>query len=190
MSGNRVQLRIAPWILLCAAAALGLAASPQSKPKAPAKAPMADPAVIDQQGFRELLERHRGEPLVVTFWATWCEPCREGYPMLNELARQYAPQGLVVLGISLDEDSEITLVRHFLARYKPAFPNYRKRPGNEEAFAHAVNPKWNGAIPATFFYSRDARQQALLVGEHTRAEFERAIRAVLEAGAKNGSPAR
>ncbi len=189
MSGNRAPLRIAPRILLCAAAALGLAAAPQSKPKAPAKAPVADPAVIDQQGFRELLERYRGKPVVVSFWATWCEPCREEYPMLNELARQYAPQGLVVLGISLDEDSEITLVRHFLARYKPVFPNYRKRPGSEEAFAHGVNPKWNGAIPATFFYSRDARQQTQLIGEHTRAEFERAFRAVLEAGAKSGLPA-
>lgn len=108
--------------------------------------------------------------------------------MLNELARQYTPQGLVVLGISLDEDAEITLVRHFLARYKPVFPNYRIRPGNAEEFANAVDPKWRGAIPATFFYSRDGRELGQLIGEHSRAEFERAIRAVLGTATPSGSP--
>ncbi len=184
---RRIPLTV-PLVLLCTAAALCLAAPPQTKPKAPAKAPAADPAVIDLKGFRALIERHRGQPLVVSFWATWCEPCRDEYPMLNELARQYAPQGLVVLGISLDEDAEITLVRHFLARNKPVFSNYRKRPGNQEEFVNAVNPKWSGAIPATFFYSRDGRELTHLVGEHTRAEFERAIRAVLETVTQSGPP--
>ena len=190
MSRHHAPTRTGFFLLLCAAASLCLAAPPpQSKPKAPAQARVADPAVIDQQGFRALLERHRGKPLLVNFWATWCEPCREEYPRLNELARQYAPQGLVVLGISLDEDAEITLVRSFLARYTPVFPNYRKRPGNEEAFINSVDPKWSGAIPATFFYARDGRQLARLVGEHSRAEFERAIRAVLETGTKSGPSA-
>jgi thiol-disulfide isomerase/thioredoxin len=144
--------------------------------------------VVDLKGFRALLERNRGRPLVVTFWATWCEPCRDEYPMLNELVRQYLPQGLVVLGISLDEDAEITLVHHFLARNKPVFPNYRLGPGNPEEFANAVDPKWRGAIPATFFYSRDGRELAQLIGEHTRAEYERAIRVVLGAATPSGSP--
>ena len=107
------------WLLLlCAAAALGYAAVPQQKPeaKSPAAAPPADPALIDRQGYRDLLARYRGKPLVVNFWATWCEPCRDEYPALNELARKYAPQGLVVIGISLDDDGEITLVRHFWPR--------------------------------------------------------------------------
>jgi thiol-disulfide isomerase/thioredoxin len=187
-----VKLRCRPLtlslVLLWAAAALSQAGLPQTKPKAPAKAPAADPPVVDLKGFRAILDRHRGRPLVVSFWATWCEPCRDEYPLLNELARQYTPQGLVVLGISLDEDAEITLVRHFLARYKPVFPNYRIRPGNEEEFAKVVDPKWRGAIPATFFYSRDGRELAQLIGEHPRAEFERAIRAVLGTATPSGSP--
>ena len=188
MSGRRAPSRIASWILFCAAASHCLAAPPQSKTKSPAKTPAADPAVIDQQGFRELLKRYRGKPLLVNFWATWCQPCHEEYPMINELARQYAPQGLVVLGISFDEDAEITLVRHFLARHKPVFLNYRKRPGNEEAFLKAVHPKWSGTLPATFFFSRDGRERTHLTGPHSRAEFENAIRAVLETGAGTDSP--
>ncbi len=175
MARLRARWRVATLIFLCAAFSL-CPAAPQSKPKTPA----ADPALIDQKGFRELLERYRGKPLLVNFWATWCQPCHEEYPMINELARQYAPQGLVVLGISFDEDAEINLVRHFLERNKPIFRNYRKRPGEETAFAHSVNPKWNGTIPATFFYARDGRELAHFVGTRSRAEFEKNIREVLE----------
>ncbi len=183
-------LRGAFVILLCAAAGLCLVAlssaaiAQESKPKAPARSPIAAPSVIDLQGLRDLLSRYRGRPLMVNFWATWCEPCRDEYPIVVELARQYAPQGLAVVGISLDEDADIVLVRHFLARNRPGFPNYRKRPGNEEAFINGVDPKWSGAIPATFFHSRDGRQVAHLFGEHTREEFERAIRALLEPDTK------
>ncbi len=177
--------RIACFGFLCAAASLCLAAPQQSKTKAPSKSPAADPALIDQQGLRELLERSRGKPLLVNFWATWCQPCPVEYPMINELAQQCAPQGLAVLGISFDEDAEITLVRHFLAKHHPVFANYRKRPGNEVAFARSVNPKWTGAIPATFFYARDGRQVGALIGEQSREDFEKAIRALLDSAPKS-----
>jgi len=178
--------RIACFGLLCAAASLCMAAPQQSKIKTPAKSPVGDPALIDQQGFRELLQRSRGKPLLLNFWATWCQPCHTEYPMINELARQFAPQGLLVLGISFDEDEEMTLVRHFLAKHHPAFANYRKRPGNEVAFAHSVSPKWNGTIPATFFYARDGRQVGMLIGEHSREDFEKAIRALLDSSPTRG----
>ena len=172
--------RIACVLMFCAVASVCLAAPQrQSRQKAPAKAPAADPSLIDAQGFRELLERHRGKPLLVNFWATWCPPCHEEYPMVNELARQYVPRGLVVLGISLDEDAEINLVRRFLARHKPVFPNYREKPGDQVAFARAVSPKWKGTIPATFFYSRDGREVARRLGG-SREEFERIIQAMIE----------
>jgi len=43
-----------------------------------------------------LVQQHRGKPLLIHFWATMCEPCRDEYPMLNELATGYAPTGLRV----------------------------------------------------------------------------------------------
>src|SRR5205814_8738467 len=84
--------------------------------------------------YQKLVEKYHGEPLLVTFWATWCEPCRDEYPMLNELAKQYAPQGLKVVGVSMDDDGDLILMRRFLARYKPVFPNYRKKAGGEADF--------------------------------------------------------
>lgn len=168
----RKRSGIAVLSLLAAAAVLG----------APKAEPPRDPKVIDAQGYQKVLEQYRGKPLVVTFWATWCEPCRDEYPMLNELAKLYAPQGLKVVGISLDDDGDLILMRRFLARYKPVFPNYRKKAGGEAEFRDAVMPGWSGAIPASFFYAKDGRQIGHLLGEGKRETYEAAIRGLLVAG--------
>jgi thiol-disulfide isomerase/thioredoxin len=141
-----------------------------------------DPKIIDAQGYQQLVEQYRGKPLLVTFWATWCEPCRDEYPMLNELAKAYAQQGLHVVGVNLDDDGDLILMRRFIARYKPVFPNYRKKKGGEADFTQAVLPGWNGAIPASVFYAKDGRQIGHLVGENNRDTYEAAIRMVLSSG--------
>jgi thiol-disulfide isomerase/thioredoxin len=138
-----------------------------------------DPELIDAQGYQKLVQQYKGKPLLVTFWATWCEPCRDEYPMLNELAKQYAPQGLKVVGVDLDQDGDLILMRRFLARYKPIFPNYRKKQGGEDAFVQAVLPGWNGSIPASVFYAKDGTQIGNFVGAGTREKYDAAIRMLL-----------
>jgi thiol-disulfide isomerase/thioredoxin len=142
-------------------------------------APPKDPPLIDAEGYQKILQQHKGQPLLVTFWATWCEPCRDEYPMLNDLAKQYAPQGLKVIGINLDQDGDIVLMRRFLARYKPVFPNYRKTKGEEAAFSNAVMPGWNGSLPASFFYAKDGSQIGHQVGATDRETYDAAIRTLL-----------
>lgn len=173
--------RLTTWTLALVVAAGALAAqSPAPKSGKKAAAPTADPEIIDQAGYASVLSKHRGKPVMVNFWATWCEPCREELPMVSELAEKYAPQGLVVFGVSLDDDGEIELVRRFLARVQPVFPNYRKKPGYEEPFINSIDRKWTGAIPATFFYDPSGRQVTKLVGEHRREKFEAAIQDLLK----------
>jgi cytochrome c biogenesis protein CcmG/thiol:disulfide interchange protein DsbE len=53
----------------------------------------------------------RGKVVIVTFWATWCGPCREELPLLSRYAHEHAQQGLVVLGFSLDEPDQLNQVR-------------------------------------------------------------------------------
>jgi thiol-disulfide isomerase/thioredoxin len=165
-----MKLRIALAGLLVIAG-LALAAGQTPAPK--------DPELIDMQGYQKLLQQYKGKPLLVTFWATWCEPCRDEYPMLNELAKQYAPQGLKVVGVSLDQDGDLILMRRFLARYKPIFPNYRKKKGQEDAFVQAVLPGWNGSIPASVFYAKDGQQVGHFVGAGDHDTYEAAIKTLL-----------
>ena len=165
-----MKLRIVLAVLVAiagAAAAVAQTAAPK------------DPPLIDMQGYQKLLQQYKGKPLLINFWATWCEPCRDEYPLLNELAKQYAPQGLKVVGVSLDQDGDLILMRRFLARYKPIFPNYRKKKGEEDAFVQAVMPGWNGSIPASVFYAKDGTQAGHLVGAGNRETYEAAIRTLL-----------
>ncbi|GLQ89992.1 peroxiredoxin family protein [Dyella flagellata] len=52
-----------------------------------------------------------GKVVILTFWATWCGPCREELPLLSRYASEHAKQGLVVLGFSLDGPEDLDQVR-------------------------------------------------------------------------------
>jgi thiol-disulfide isomerase/thioredoxin len=168
--GKRMRIRTV-FVVLVLLAAVSVVARPQTP------AP-TDPQLIDAQGYQKLLDQNRGKPLLINFWATWCEPCRDEYPILNDLAKQYGPKGLKMVGVNFDQDGDIILMRRFIARYKPVFPNYRKT-GAEAAFQQAVLPDWNGALPATVLYDKTGRQMGHFVGAQTRQTYEAAIQSLL-----------
>lgn len=163
------------------------AAGPDSPPpnKAASPQPQKPLEVVDGDRYLAHVAEFHGKPLMVTFWATWCEPCRDEYPMVIELARQYAPKGLNVFGVDLDDDAEEPLALRFLAKTQPGFTNYRKRSGKEEEFINRVNRKWSGVLPATFFYAPDGRLDGQIVGEQKREAFVTAIEQLLAVPAKN-----
>jgi thiol-disulfide isomerase/thioredoxin len=171
-----MTMRIRTWLaaLVLLAAATALPAPQATKTGGP-----RDPEMIDLQAYQKLVAQYHGKPLLVNFWATWCEPCRHEYPMLNELAKQYAPQGLKVVGVSLDDDGDLILMRRFLARYKPIFPNYRKKAGGIDVFTQAVLPGWTGSLPVSIFYGKDGQQAGHILGESTREKYESAIVSLL-----------
>jgi thiol-disulfide isomerase/thioredoxin len=143
-----------------------------------AKAP--DPPIIDLAGYQQILAKYRGKPLVVNFWATWCEPCRDEYPLIVELANEFKTQGVSVIGINMDDDSDMNLVRRFIARTQPHFPNYRQKPGIDlDAFYRGVNPEWKGTMPQTIFYTRDGHIGGYFLGTRPRPVFEQAFRDLL-----------
>jgi thiol-disulfide isomerase/thioredoxin len=55
--------------------------------------------------YLEAAPELKGKPAIVEFWATWCPPCRKSIPHLNELNKKYKDKGLVIIGIS-DEDQK------------------------------------------------------------------------------------
>lgn len=155
-------------------AAKGATGGSQSAAKPP------DPAIIDLAGYQQILAKYHDKPLVVNFWATWCEPCRDEYPLIVELAAEFKTQGVSVVGINMDDDSDMNLVRRFIARTQPHFPNYRQKPGIDlDAFYHGVNPAWTGTMPQTVFYTRDGHINLFFLGTRPRPVFEQAFRDLL-----------
>ncbi|MDE3108964.1 MAG: redoxin domain-containing protein [Acidobacteriota bacterium] len=135
---------------------------------------------IDLSGYRDLVANNRGKALMVNFWATWCEPCRDEFPMIEGMAKKYGPQGLTVIGVSLDEDSDVSTARQFVATAHADFPNYRVKQGIDlNGFYQGVNPSWQGTMPQTIFYARDGHVARYLNGARPPAAFEDAIRLVL-----------
>jgi len=146
-----------------------------AKPATPTELPL-----IDLARYKQIVARYKGRPLLVTFWATWCEPCREEYPTIVRLSAKYEPKGLAVVGVDMDDNADMNLVRHFLTQTQPMFPNFRQKPGIDlDAFYQGANPDWHGTMPETIFYGRDGQIALSFVGEKTPGDFERAIQMIL-----------
>lgn len=59
----------------------------------------------------------RGSPVLLNVWATWCAPCRQEIPELQEIHQTYAPQGLRVIGVTVDSRSATADVRQFIEQF-------------------------------------------------------------------------
>jgi thiol-disulfide isomerase/thioredoxin len=86
-------------------------------------------AVVDGDGYRAELEKHRGKVVLVDFWATWCDPCLEKMPHIIQLGQQHADE-LQVVFFSTDEPSEGDAVRQKLAEQGANFPALLTQFGN------------------------------------------------------------
>jgi thiol-disulfide isomerase/thioredoxin len=106
-------------------------------------------AAPDLDGRQVDVAAERGKVRVIEFWATWCEPCREALPALDELARALGPRGLVVYAVSVDEDR--ARVVEFLRKVPVSFPVLWD-PGAEIASRLDV-----AYMPATLLVDREGR---------------------------------
>ncbi|MGB9236326.1 MAG: TlpA disulfide reductase family protein [Terriglobales bacterium] len=104
----------------------------------------------------------RGKVVVVNFWATWCPPCRKEMPDLEALYEQFAPQGLVILGIS---DEETQKVEPFIRKRKVTFPVLLDlgRKVNEMFVVEG--------IPKSFVYDRAGKLVVQSIDMRTRKQF-------------------
>ena len=113
---------------------------------------------VDLEGFKQLLTLSqkadkRTKPLLVNFWATWCDPCRDEFPDLVQIDKDFRSKGLDFIAISLDDPPDIkTTVPTFLREMKATMPAYLLNVSDPEPAILSVDPSWSGALPATFLY--------------------------------------
>ena len=151
--------------LICGVLALmlsGFSASAQSTNGAEKSAKAVAETItvkdVDHAGLAALLKRDNARPLLVNFWATWCEPCRDEFPDLIEIDSEYRARGLDFITVSLDDISEIkTEVPKFLQQMRATMPAYLLNVSDPEPSIKAVDPTWGGALPATVLYDKNGQ---------------------------------
>ena len=139
-----------------------------------------DFALKDAEGKLVHLSDYRGKVVLLDFWATWCGPCKIEIPWFMDFQRQNQEKGLVVLGVSMDDEGW-DIVKPYLASMKV---NYRVVIGND----HTAQ-LYGGvdALPTTFLIDRDGKIAAVHVGLVDRKDFENGIDELLHTPAKTAS---
>ena len=132
---------------------------------------------IDLDGLKKLLQRDPKDtrPLLVNFWATWCDGCREEFPDLVKIDNEYRAKGLNFLSVTLDEVSDKTKAADFLKEMKAMMLVVLLNVNDPEPAIHAVDEKWDGALPATFLYDREGKVVFKYYGKIKPAELRAAI---------------
>jgi thiol-disulfide isomerase/thioredoxin len=134
---------------------------------------------IDEIQLRDLLNKKKGNVVVVNFWATWCDPCREEFPELLRLYENYRQKGMRLVFLSVEEQEQSKQVIKFLKENKVNFVTYIRSEVDFESLVNVIDADWIGALPTTFVFNRQGKRVQSMVGGHNYEDFERAIEPLL-----------
>jgi thiol-disulfide isomerase/thioredoxin len=177
MSFTKAIVSVAVCIMLVSFAA------PAQKRKSRAAHPQKPlPVVtpIDTDALKAILTQERQRPLLVNFWATFCDPCRDEFPDLVKIDKEYRPRSLDFVTISLDDMTDIkTSVPKFLQDMKATMPAYLLNTSDPEPAINLVDRRWQGDLPATYLYNEKGEVVYKHIGRVNTAELREAIEKVV-----------
>ncbi len=129
-------------------------------------------ALADLDGATVRLADLAGRPLIVNFWASWCVPCVEEFPLLEEAQRAHGAEGLTVVGIVVNDRAAAAqaFIDQMGASWTAALD-----PGGEVARAYGIY-----GTPETFFIRRDGIVDGHQIGQLSAADLDRQLAQILE----------
>jgi peroxiredoxin len=156
-------------LLILVAAGFYLRVPQRSQTRASLTAPDFSLPELDGQVLE--LSSYRGKVVLLDFWATWCDSCREETPRLVDLQKKYGEKGLQIIGVSMDDGPEP--VREFYRRFRMNYPVVM---GNAK-----VGELYGGVLglPIAFVIDRNGHIYAKHVGATGVSVFEHDVRALL-----------
>lgn len=136
-------------------------------------------AAVDLQGDSVSLAGLRGRPVLLNIWATWCAPCREEIPYLQQLHDRHGAAGLEIVGVSVDTRGEERKIAEFAAEMGMTYPLWHDPDERVSAVFLALG------VPASYLIDRDGvlRWRHLGVLRESNAAFQAALASALDAAA-------
>jgi len=164
--------RLVRFVLLAGLAALpalwacGRGAQSMDSVEGSSPAPELNRPLTALDGTKTSLAQHQGKVVLVNFWATWCGPCRVEIPWLIEFTQKYGSQGLVVIGVAMDEEGKKVVEPYvqkerFDVNGSPEAMNYQVVLGNDtlaEQFGGVIG------LPTSMLYARDGKKIKTMIG--------------------------
>jgi thiol-disulfide isomerase/thioredoxin len=127
----------------------------------------------DMHGAKVRLADFTGKAILLNYWATWCGPCKVEIPIFNELYTKYKDQGLVILGVSVDDDGPT--LKDFVKTTPMTYPVLLA--AGQEDVLEAAGPVYG--YPTSFYIDRTGAVCGCHVGLGTKESFETAIKGLL-----------
>jgi cytochrome c biogenesis protein CcmG, thiol:disulfide interchange protein DsbE len=138
----------------------------------------ANPLVARNQAqFKADLDALRGRVVVVNFWASWCVPCREEMPALEQASQAYAEAGRPVTVIGVDASDVRSEAATFLSEMKVTYPTVY----DQQGLRGGVAAHWSvTALPQTWFVARDGSRAGRVAGRLTAATLRARVDQLLD----------
>ncbi|MBK9244657.1 MAG: TlpA family protein disulfide reductase [Burkholderiales bacterium] len=175
--------RVWLWTLATGVLATGLGAALNWWRTAPASADAEAAAAFfaatfpDADGQPQALSQWRGKPLIINFWATWCPPCIEEMPDLQQVRDAYHGRGVEVIGIGIDNAAKISAFRD---KHRLTLPLLVAGSGGSELNRALGNT--GGALPYTVLVGADGRIRERHLGQVKPAQLRRWLDTELSRG--------
>jgi len=134
----------------------------------------------DLDGNQVKLSDYKGKVVILDFWATWCPPCVKEIPHFNELAKRYGKDGLVVLGVSVDQGG-IKAVKKFKKNNVVDYTIVFADQTTQSKYQALLPRDMRGGIPYTFVIDRSGNITEYFVGYRPMEVFVKAIMPLLGA---------
>ncbi|HTL17594.1 MAG TPA: TlpA disulfide reductase family protein [Patescibacteria group bacterium] len=135
-------------------------------------------AFPDLAGFKlegELPDSMKGKVVLVDFWASWCEPCKQSFPVMQELHKRYANRGLVIIAVNVDENRPD--MEAFLKKNEVSFTIVR------DSGQKLVDKAGIATMPSSFLIDREGKVRFTHTGfrgSETKKKYEEEIESLLK----------
>lgn len=137
-------------------------------------APLAELSLKTNNNTSLQIADFKGKVVLIDFWASWCEPCRDSFPWMNELKEKYDEQDFEIIAVNLDEDIELAkgFLQQVPAQFKVVYDEQKQLP----------NPYGLVGMPSSYLLDREGRIRSGYIGfynEHTE-HYEVIIQSLLK----------